>query len=140
MVPLPDESVLRRWLQLEIGRINEGMVTERKRLSVLRSEESPRTVTRRGDVYRFDPGVIRSLADALPREIHACLRLPIQFRQRIDVPDSWYLDDEVAVRALQIVGDLSPMRRMHDSRLWVSRPIAASILRKYPTAVQVVVG
>lgn len=140
MAPVPDESVLRRWLQLEIGRINEGMVTERKRLSVLLREESPRTITRNDEVYRFDPGVVRVLGDALPRELHARLRLPIQFRQRIDVPDSWYLEDEVAVRVFQIMGDLSPMRRMHDNRLWVSRPIAASIIRKYPTAVQVVVG
>lgn len=89
MAPVPDESVLRRWLQLEIGRINEGMVTERKRLSVLLREESPRTITRNDEVYRFDPGVVRVLGDALPRELHARLRLPIQFRQRIDVPDSW---------------------------------------------------
>ena len=34
-----DESTLMRWMRLEIGKINNGIVTERKRLSHLLGEE-----------------------------------------------------------------------------------------------------
>jgi hypothetical protein len=56
------------------------------------------------------------------------------------VPDSCYISDPHALQALQALGDLSGMRRMHQGKLWVGRAIAYSIMKKYPTAVQIAMG
>lgn len=54
----------------------------------------------------------------------------------MDVRDSCYLTDEIAVKALQALGDLGEGRRLTNGRLWVARAIAYAIARKYPTAIQ----
>ena len=38
---ITDESVLARWMSMEIGKINEGVVRDRKPLSLLLDEENP---------------------------------------------------------------------------------------------------
>jgi uncharacterized protein (UPF0216 family) len=139
--PRPDdEGVLRRWMSIEMGKINDGIVAERKRLSTLLAEEKPSSVTRGGKAYAFDRAVIRGLGEALPDRIRDRLRLPILFFFVLDVRDSYYLNDETAVRALQLLGEIGEMREMHEGRLWVGRAIALAIMRRYPTAVQIAIG
>jgi hypothetical protein len=59
MTPPPmitDESVLTRWMTMEIGKINEGIVKERKSLSVPLAEDTPSSTTKRGEPYYFKKG------------------------------------------------------------------------------------
>ena len=46
----------------------------------------------------------------------------------------------MARAALQLLGEVSTLRTFEGGRFWVSRPIASTIMKKYPTAVQIVMG
>ncbi len=138
--PLSDESVLMRWMALEMGRINDGVVAERKRLSELLRDPKPSSVTRGGKEFAFDKNTIRLLGERLPVSLHTRLKLPIIFYFDSTVEDSFFLTDSAALEALQLLGELSDMREMTGGRVWVGRAIVYAIMRKYPGAVQVMVG
>lgn len=137
---IDEESVFRRWMGIEAARLRQGLVEDRKRLSVLLAEEEPQAVTKAGEPYRFDKEMIELFGEQVPAVLHRRLRLPITFRFSPDVPGSCYLNDEAAVQALQALGEISELRRMHDGKLWVGRAIAYAIGRKFPTAVQFAIG
>ncbi len=130
-----EDSTILRWMRFEIGRINNGVVAERKRLSTLLSEERPSTITKGGECYEFDRG---RLKETLPAELQRRLRLPVLFYFDSTVPDSLFLSDEAAVEALQHLGEISPLRRMHEGRVWIAKPIVYVIMSRYPTAIQIV--
>ncbi len=123
---------------MEIGRINEGMVAERKTLSHLLAEKIPSSITKGGKTYRFNPKALERIANAMEPALQDRLRLPILFYADIDVPDSCYLTDPVALTVLQALGEISPLREMREGRLWVARPIAYAILHRYPTVFQII--
>lgn len=137
---ISDDSVFVRWMRLELGKLNQGLVAERKNLSQLLLEEKPTSRTKAGEEYIFDKEIIETLGDKLPEEIHGKLRLPIFFFYTTQVEDSCYLNDENAVKALQILGELSEMRKFHEGKLWVGKAIVYSIMKKYPTAIQMAMG
>jgi hypothetical protein len=118
-------------MRLEIGRINDGVVAERRRLSELLREERPSSVTKGGNRYDFDRQVLLRLEQALPGEWQRRLRLPILFYFDSTVPDSFFLADEAAVRALQCLEEISPLRRMQGGRLWIAKPLVYDIVN-YP--------
>ena len=132
-----DESVMRRWMHLEISRINDGLVADRKTLARLLGEDRPVSMTKAGREHRYDPAVLAELGKKVPREIQEKLLLPILFFFDSSVPDSAFLTDETALRALQEIGELSDLRTMRDGRLWVGRAIAYSLIRRYPSVVQI---
>ncbi|KAF5031467.1 hypothetical protein DSECCO2_627420 [anaerobic digester metagenome] len=127
-------------MRLEIGRINDGIVSERKRLSRLLSEEHPSSITKGGSEYGFNPDTLHRLGEALPGELQRRLRLPILFYFDSTVPDSLFLADEAAMQALQNLGEISPLRRMQGGRLWIAKPLVYAIMNRYPTAMQIVMG
>jgi uncharacterized protein (UPF0216 family) len=129
---ITDESVLIRWITMEVGKINEGIVKERKSLSVLLEEDTPSATTKRGEPYYFKKEVIALLGKRLPRELHARLNLPILFFLTPDVTDSCLCTDETGIRALQVLGEISELRIFHDGKCWVARAIAYAIMCKYP--------
>lgn len=135
-----DEPTFLRWMRLEIGRINDGIVSERKRLSHLLAEEHPSSVTKKGDRYDFDQNVLICLEQALPAELQRRLRLPILFYFDSTVPDSFFLADETAVQALQSLGEISTLREMQGGRLWIAKPIVYAVMNRYPTIMQIVMG
>ena len=137
---LSDESVLKRWMALEMGKINDGVVARRRRLSELLSEDHPASVTRNGSEFAFDRGVIRTLGAELPPRLHPQLKLPVIFFFDSTVPDSCALTDEVALEAFQILGELSRFREFTGGKLWVGRAIVYAIMRKYPTAIQIMMA
>jgi uncharacterized protein (UPF0216 family) len=137
---ITDDAVLRRWMSLEIGRINEGLAAEQKSLARLLNEEVPTTVTKGGGEYAFDREVIRRLGERLPADLHDRLFLPIIFRFTPDVKESCYLADRAAFLALQTLGELSTMRTMQKGRVWVSRAIVYAMMEAYPTAIQIGMG
>lgn len=132
-----DETTLLKWMRLEIGKINDGVVAERKRLSQLLREERPSSVTKGGSEYDFDQGVLHRLEQALPGELQRRLRLPILFYFDSTVPGSFFLADEAAVQALQRLEEISPLRRMQGGRLWIAKPLVYAIVNRYPTAMQI---
>ena len=137
---ITDESVLVRWMGLEIAKMNEGVVSQRKSLALLLREKDPVSVTRKCETYQFDPSVIATLGKTLPEDLQRRLRLPILFYSSPDVPDSCMCPDDTALAALQLLGEVSTLRTFEGGRFWVSRPIAYAIMKKYPTAVQIVMG
>ena len=127
-------------MRLEIGRINDGVVTERKRLSRLLAEEHPSSVTKGGNPYDFDRGVLLQLEKGLPEGLQRRLLLPILFYFDSTVPDSFFLADETAVQALQSLREISPLRRMQNGRLWMAKPLVYAVMNRYPTAIQIMMG
>jgi Uncharacterized protein conserved in archaea len=138
--PASDESVMMRWMQQEIRRMNASVVTARKTLGTLCKEESPSAKTRGGGEHVFNRKILRLLQEQTPPGLVDRLQLPILFYLDMDVPDAAYLTDEIAVKVLQVLGEISLLRIPREGRIWVSRPIAYAILRKYPTLIQVVMG
>jgi uncharacterized protein (UPF0216 family) len=137
---ITDESVLARWIGIEIAKMNEGLVHERKPLAALLTEERPSSVTKNGEPYHFDKTVILSLGRSLTEDLHRQLKLPILFFLSPDIPGSCSCPDAYALLALQLLGEVSELRTMQGDRFFVSRPIAYALMKKYPTAVQIVMG
>ena len=137
---ITDESVLTRWMSMEIGRINEGVVRDPKHLSRLLNEETPCATTKKGEPYFFDRNVIAALGERLPDELHARPRLPILFFISPDVPDSCWCADRAAFETFLILGEISRLRTMQEGKFWLSRAIVYAIMRKYPATVQLVMG
>ena len=133
---ITEESVLTRWMGMEIARINDSVVAGRRSLADLLAMEDPTAVTRGGGKYRFSRETLTALASRLPEKTRADLKLPLLFFLDMDVRDSCYLADETAVEALRALGDLGEGRKATGGRLWVARALAYAIARKYPTAVQ----
>jgi uncharacterized protein (UPF0216 family) len=95
---ITDESVLARWMSMEIGKINEGLVRDRKTLFLLLGEELPSATTKNGEPYFFNRTVIADLGRKLPGELHTRLRLPMFFFMAPDVPDSCWCADAAALK------------------------------------------
>lgn len=138
--PMGDDSVLMRWMRTEMNKLNDGIVAERKSLSQLLLEEKPTARTKGGSDHLFDIATLRNLSEKLPKNLHYKLKLPILFFFDNQVPDSCYLNDAHALQALQTLGEISRLRTMKQGRSWVGRSIAYSIMKKYPTVVQIVMG
>jgi len=132
-----DESALKRWMGLEMRKINEGIVATRVSLHTLLEMESPVTVTRGGQDFRFDRNVLEKIASRLPAALCKELRLPVIFYFDMDVPSSCFLSDSVALEALQEMGELSRERVMEGGRVFVGRAIVFTLVRSYPTAFQI---
>ncbi len=138
LVPdVSDEKVLMKWMRLELGKINDGIVAERKPLARLLEEERPVSVTRAGKEYVYKKEVLEALSKKLPGRIRERLKLPVIIYFSADVPDSCMLSDETALKAFQVLGDLSELREMENGRLWMGKALAFSLVRSYPTAVQI---
>lgn len=137
---MTDESVLARWIGMEVRKMNEGLVKERKPLAVLLLEDKPSSFTKGGEPYYFDPVVLLLLKRIIPADLQRQLRLPVLFYLSPDTPGSCSCPDEPALLALQLLGEVSELRTMQGGRFFVSRPIVFAIIKKYPTAVQIVMG
>jgi uncharacterized protein (UPF0216 family) len=137
MPELSDESVLRKWMAIEMGKINDGVVAERPRLSRLISSDCPEAVTRNGKEYRFDEATLRLLDEKLPPGLKETLKVPIIFYFDSNIADSCFLTDGVALESLQVLGELSRLRTMNEGKLWVGRAIVYSLMRKYPSVIQI---
>ncbi|MGA2934618.1 MAG: DUF61 family protein [Methanomicrobiales archaeon] len=133
---ITEESVLTRWMGMEIARINDSVVAGHKTLAQLLAEENPKARTKGGGDHHFSRETLASLGKGLDEETWKALKLPVIFFFDMDVRDSCYLTDGIAVLALQVHGDLGEGRKLTNGRLWVARAIAYAIAKKYPTAIQ----
>ena len=131
------DRVLQRWLRLEASRMNDGIAAKRPTLAALLEAERPVSVTRGGDEYGYDPGVLRALSNRLPERLVRRLRLPILCFASMDVPDSCAITDPIAFESLQALGEISTMREFLDGKAWIGRAIAYGLVARYPTALQI---
>ncbi len=134
---MSDDSILMRWMRVEIGKINEGIVSERKSLAHLLEEDMPTARTKTRNEHVFDKSVLKEISTKIPLNLQHKLRLPLVFFSDIQVPDSCYLNDPLALETLQRLGELSEMRLMQQGKLWVGRSLAYTIMKRYPTVVQI---
>ncbi len=84
---ITEESVLTRWMGMEIARINDSVVAGRKALVSLLAEESPKARTKGGADHHFSRETLASLAERLDEENRKDLKLPIIFYFNADVRD-----------------------------------------------------
>src|SRR3989454_1205341 len=91
-----------RWISFELGRLNAGLVVEKKSLTRLLAEPDPECRTREGDPHQFDRAALDRLAAVLTREEADDLRLPLTLVASGD-SDSAYLTDELGAKALRAV-------------------------------------
>jgi len=137
---ITDESVLARWMGMELTAINRGVVKERKSLAVLLDETTPQSITKMGEPFVFRKEALAEIAERIPRNLHRNLRLPILFYCSADIQGSCSCPDAAAFEVLRILGEISPMRTMEKGKFWVSRAIVYDIARKYPTIIQIVMA
>src|SRR5256886_16036376 len=87
-----------RWISLELGRLNSGLVIEKKSLTRLLGEPEPACRTREGDLHPFDPQALARFASVLTRDEADALRLPLTLTVRGDLDDA-VLTDEIRAKA-----------------------------------------
>ncbi|MFA5001397.1 MAG: DUF61 family protein [Methanolinea sp.] len=131
------ERVLRKWIRLEIGKMNDGVVNARVPIMDLISMERPVAITRGGKEHRFDREVIKRISSTLSPELSRTLKLPIVFYYSMDVSDICMLSDPHAFSALQEMGEFSRERNMEGGSICVGRAIVFGLVRTYPTAIQI---
>jgi uncharacterized protein (UPF0216 family) len=134
---ISQESVLKKWIALELGRMNDGIVTERPRLTDLLEATHPAAVTRGKKEFVFSKSTLIVLKKELPPELRGRLRLPIIFFFDSNVPDSCHLTDEVALETLKVLGELSGLRTMTQGKLWIGRALVYAMMGKYPSLIQI---
>src|SRR5256712_10925155 len=124
-----------RWISFELGRLNAGLVVEKKTLTRLLAEPEPACRTREGDPHPFDRTALDRYAVVLTREEADDLRLPLTLVASAD-SDSPYLTDELgakAVRAVEKFGRAFPLR---DGRMALRHSLAMDLVRRHGGAVQ----
>ena len=89
-----------RWISFELGRLNAGLVIEKRSLAALLKEPEPAARTREGDVHPFEPQVLARFASVLTRDEADALRLPLTLTVRGD-SDEAILTDEIGAKALR---------------------------------------
>ena len=129
-----------RWISLELGRLNAGLVVERKSLAQLRRETRPACRTREGDEHAFDPAALERLARVLTDAEAGALRLPITVLVTGDLTDSAYISEEPAARALRTVEGFGPAFPYRGGRMYLPHSLAVDLVRRSGGTLQLVFG
>ena len=129
-----------RWISFEMGRLNAGLVVDKKSLARLLAEPHPACVTREGDEHPIDREVLDRFARELTRDEADALRLPITLMVRGDWEDSVLLTDELAAKALRAVEKFDRAFPFRDGRMVVPHSLAVDVVRRLGGAVQLAYG
>lgn len=125
-----------RWISFELGRLNAGLVVEKKRLARLLAEDRPSCRTREGDEHPFDRAALERLASVLTAEEADALRLPITLIVSGDWEDSAYLTDELAAKALRALEHFEKAFPFRDGRMVLPHSLAVDLVRRLGGTVQ----
>lgn len=125
-----------RWISSELGRLNAGLVVEKKSLSRLLAEPEPASRTREGDAHRFDRVALDRLASVLSRDEADRLRLPLTLVVSGDSEDSAYLTDELGAKALRAVEKFDRAFPFRDGRMALPHSLAVDLVRRHGGVVQ----
>ncbi len=107
-----------RWIAFELGRLNAGLVVEKKSLARLLGEASPACRTREADEHPFDRAVLERLAGVL---------MPAEA-------------DALAAKALRDLEKFDRAFPFRDGRMIVPHSLAVDIVRRLGGAVQLAFG
>jgi uncharacterized protein (UPF0216 family) len=128
-----------RWIAFELGRLNAGLVVEKKSLSRLLQEAEPSSRTREGDPHPFDRAVLVRFASVLTAEEAADLRLPLTITLRGDSDDA-ILTDEIGAKALRTLEKFDRAFPFRDGRMAVPHSLAVDLGRRYGGVLQLAFG
>ncbi len=129
-----------RWIALELGRLNAGLVVERKTLDRLLAEPRPACRTREGDDHPFDPEALRRIAAHLTREEREGLRLPITVFVTGDLEDAAYVAEELAAKAIRATQGFGPAFPFRGGRMYLPHSLALDVVRHSGGTVQLAFG
>jgi uncharacterized protein (UPF0216 family) len=133
-------SAIDRWISLELGRLNVGLVVERKTLAQLRQEPKPACRTRDGQEHAFEPGSLARLSHVVTPAEAETLRLPITFFITGDSEDSAYVSEELAARTLRAVENFGPAFPYRDGRMYLPHSLAVDLVRHSGGTIQLAFG
>ncbi len=129
-----------RWISLELGRLNAGLVVERKSLASLQREERPACRTREGDEHAFERAALDRLARALTDREAESLRLPITVFVTGDLADSAYVSEEAAAHALRAAEGFGPAFPYREGRMYLPHSLAVDLARRSGGTIQLAFG
>ena len=146
--PVPSRSVRRmatpggidRWISFELGRLNAGLVVEKKSLAELLAEPRPACRTREGDEHPFERPALDRLARVLTEPEQAALRLPITLFVAGALEDSAYLAEELAAKALRTLEDFGPAFPFREGRMYLPHSLAVDLVRRSGGTLQLAFG
>lgn len=130
-----DDEVLRRWMQLDAGRLNLGLASQQLPLATLLAMREPAVPTRDGGTLAFDAGALRRLHDAVPILLRHRLRLPVTIWEPSEHAGDGYVEDEAAIEALVALGEA--VTRPRAGRLWMASHLWREVAARWPTCFQV---
>lgn len=140
MARMASPGAIDRWISLELGRLNAGLVVERKSLARLRAEPRPACVTREGGEHPFDRGALDRLAAVLtPAEAEA-LRLPILLFATGDLEDHVVLSEELAAKALRALEGYGAAFPFRGGKMYLPHSLAVDLVRRSGGTVQLAFG
>ncbi len=128
-----------RWIAFELGRVNAGLVIEKKSLVRLLEESEPACRTREGDPHPFDRAALARFVAVVTPEEAATLRLPITLLVSGD-SDSAYLTDELAAKALRVVEKFGQAFPFRDGRMALPHSLAVDLVRRHGGVLQLAFG
>jgi len=129
-----------RWVSLELGRLNAGLVVEKKSLARLRGEAQPSCRTREGGEHAFERVALDRLARVLDAGEGEALRLPITLYASGDLEDSTYVSDALAAKALRAVESFGEAFPYRDGRMYLPHSLAVDLVRRSGGILQLAFG
>ena len=129
-----------RWVSLELGRLNAGLVVERKSLAHLLQEAEPACRDREGADHPFDPAALRRFARALTAQEAETLRLPVTVFVTGDLEDSVYIAEELAAKALRATENFGPAFPFRGGRMYLPHSLAVDLVRRSGGTLQLAFG
>lgn len=133
-------GALDRWISLELGRLNAGLVTERKSLAQLRREPRPSCRARDGEDHPFEPAALERLSAVVSAAEAEVLRLPITVYAAGDIEDSAYVAEELAAKALRILEKFGPAFPYRGGRMYLPHSLAVDLVRHSGGTIQLAFG
>ena len=129
-----------RWISFELGRLNAGLVVEKKTLTRLLAEAEPACRTREGDPHPFDRTALNRLAAVLTKDEASRLSLPLTLLVSGDSEDSAYLTDELGANALRAVEKFDRAFPFRDGRMALPHSLAVDLVRRHGGVLQLAFG
>lgn len=124
-----------RWISAELGRLNAGLVVEKKTLSRLLAEPEPATRTREGDPYPFEREALARFAAVLTQDEAAALRLPLTLLV-LGESDEARLTDELGAKALKTIEKFDRAFPFRDGRMSLPHSLAVDLVRRHGGVLQ----
>lgn len=136
---MDDTGPFDRWISFELGRLNAGLVIEKKSLGRLLEETEPACRTREGDAHPFDRAALARFAAVVTPDEAAALRLPVTLLVSGE-SDSAYVTDELAAKALRALEKFDKAFLFRDGRMALPHSLAVDLVRRHGGVVQLAFG